>query len=72
MFDFRILKTQDGVEVFDFSLKTPYNALDPEEMLDYTQAEEFLYRLDLLKRRKSRKHRSWFSRLADAIFACIS
>ena len=36
MFNFRIITTADGNQIIDRSLKTPYNALTPTQMLEYT------------------------------------
>ena len=35
MFNFRIIDTPDGNQIIDRSLKTPYNALTPLQMVEY-------------------------------------
>ena len=35
MFNFRIIETPDGNQIIDRSLKTPYNALTPLQMVEY-------------------------------------
>lgn len=55
MFDFRIIICTDGTEVIDRSLKTPYNALTPLQMLEYTEMDEQLSLMDRMKRKVKRE-----------------
>ena len=51
MFDFRIINTPDGNQIIDRSLKTPYNALTPLQMLEYTEMDERLSFMDRIERK---------------------
>ena len=51
MFDFRIIETPDGNQIIDRSLKTPYNALTPLQMLEYTEMDERLSFMDKIERK---------------------
>ena len=42
-FNFRIIKSANGVEIIDNTLSTPYNALTPMQMIDYINVEDMLY-----------------------------
>ncbi len=71
MFDFRIIETMDGNQIIDRNLKTPYNALTPLQMVEYTEMDTRLYFMDKLKQKareeaeRQRKHlRNPFYRLA--------
>lgn len=50
-FNFRIIRTANGVEVIDDTLSTPYSALTPMQMLDYINVENSLY--------FSERHKKW-------------
>ena len=54
MFNFRIITTADGNQIIDRSLKTPYNALTPTQMLEYTELDNqmaFMDRMDRIERK---------------------
>ena len=55
MFDFRILIMEDGTEVIDRNLKTPYNALTPVQMMEYMEMDEQLSLMDRMKRKNKRE-----------------
>lgn len=55
MFDFRIIICTDGTEVIDRSLKTPYNALTPLQMLEYTEMDKQLSLMERLERKVNRE-----------------
>lgn len=59
MFDFRIINTQDGNQIIDRNLKTPYNALTPLQMLEYTEMDNQLAYMDRMERKAKaeRKHK---------------
>ena len=51
MFDFRIINTPDGNQIIDPSLKTPYNALTPVQMVEYIEIDAQLAIADIQKRK---------------------
>ena len=55
MFEFRIIICVDGTEVIDRSLKTPYNALTPLQMLEYTEMDKQLSLMERLERKVNRE-----------------
>lgn len=55
MFDFRIIICTDGTEVIDRSLKTPYNALTPVQMMEYMEMDEQLSLMERLERKVNRE-----------------
>lgn len=54
MFDFRIIDTLDGNQIIDWNLKTPYNALDPLQMVEYLEMDNRLAYMDKMEE-KARK-----------------
>ena len=56
MFNFRIINTQDGNQIIDRSLKTPYNALTPTQMLEYMEMDNSLAFMDRMERRGKKKN----------------
>lgn len=52
MFDFRIINTADGNQVIDRSLKTPYSALTPLQMVEYQEMDMQLAYMDRIERKK--------------------
>lgn len=52
MFDFRIIDTPDGNQVIDRRLKTPYNALTPLQMAEYTDVDVKLTIMDRMRRKE--------------------
>ena len=55
MFEFRIIICADGTEIIDRSLKTPYNALTPLQMLEYTEMDKQLSIMERLERKMNRE-----------------
>ena len=55
MFNFRIINTPDGNQIIDRNLKTPYNALTPTQMVEYTEMDNQLAIMDRLERKARRK-----------------
>lgn len=45
-FNFRIIKAENGIEVIDTNLSTPFSALTPTQMLEYTKVEDSLLFLE--------------------------
>lgn len=50
MFEFRIIDTADGNQIIDRSLKTPYNALTPIQMVEYHEMDMQLAYMDRMER----------------------
>ena len=50
MFDFRIINCADGTEIIDRSLKTPYKALTPLQMVEYLEMDHRLAYMDRMER----------------------
>lgn len=55
MFDFRIIDTQDGNQIIDRNLKTPYNTLTPLQMLEYMEMDNQLAYMDRIERKARQK-----------------
>lgn len=54
MFNFRIIRTAEGLEIIDRTLTTSSDLLNPFELMDYVKLEDTLAFMDR-KRRISRK-----------------
>ena len=54
MFNFRIIRTAEGLEIIDRTLSTSSDLLNPFELMDYVALEDTLAFMDR-KRRISRK-----------------
>lgn len=52
MFNFRIIDIADGNQIIDRNLKTPYNALTPLQMVEYTEMDTRLAYMDRLERKQ--------------------
>lgn len=60
MFDFRIIDTPDGNQIIDENLKTPYDALTPTEMVEYTEVDKSLAIMKRMeKKRLKEEERQW-------------
>lgn len=60
MFDFRIIDTPDGNQIIDTTLKTPYDALTPTEMVEYTEVDKSLAIMKRMeKKRRKEEERQW-------------
>lgn len=51
MFNFRIIDTPDGNQIIDQTLKTPYNALTPLQMVEYAEMDNRLAEMDRMERK---------------------
>lgn len=51
MFNFRIIDTADGNQIIDRNLKTPYKALTPLQMVEYTEIDAQLAYMDRIERK---------------------
>ena len=73
MFEFRIIDTADGNQIIDRNLKTPYNALTPSQMVEYTEMDNQLAYMDRLekKARKEAEHRQRVARNPFYRLACM-
>lgn len=59
-FNFRIINTPDGNQIIDETLKTPYVALNPVQMVEYTEVDNnlaYMRRLERQKRREADRQR---------------
>jgi hypothetical protein len=72
MFNFRIIICADGTEIIDRSLKTPYNALTPIQMVEYTEIDNNLASMDRMERkaRKETERKQKLARNPLYRFAC--
>ncbi len=55
MFNFRIIDTADGNQIIDRNLKTPYDALTPLQMVEYTEMDNRLLIMDRMERNERQK-----------------
>lgn len=55
MFNFRIITCPDGTQIIDPSLKTPYNALTPDQMQEYIEIDTQIAFMERLKRKAKRE-----------------
>lgn len=55
MFNFRIIDTVDGDQIIDRNLKTPYDALTPLQMVEYTEMDNRLLIMDRMERKERQK-----------------
>lgn len=51
MFKFRIINLPDGNQIIDRSLKTPYNALTPLQMVEYIEMDNQITYTDRMERK---------------------
>lgn len=52
MFNFRIIDTADGNQIIDRNLKTPYEALTPVQMVEYTEMDNRMTFMDRMERKR--------------------
>ena len=55
LFGFRIINLTDGTQVIDTTLKTPYSALTPIQMVEYIEVDTQLDYIDRMTRRAQRE-----------------
>jgi len=55
MFNFRIIDTEDGNQIIDRNLKTPYEALTPVQMVEYTEMDNQIAIMEKLERQAKRE-----------------
>ena len=71
-FDFRIIRCADGNDLIDETLKTPYAALNPVQMVEYTEVDNnfaYMRRLERQKRREEERQRKFTYKLFHKV-AC--
>ncbi len=73
MYDFRIIKCADGSEIIDRSLKTPYSALTPTQMIEYQEMNIQIAISDRMKRKAQREEERKIKRERNFLYrlACI-
>jgi hypothetical protein len=73
MFNFRIINLPDGNQIIDPSLKTPYNALTPLQMVEYQEMDVQLAYMDRMERkaREEAKQRQKLARNPIYKMACL-
>lgn len=64
MFEFRIIELQDGNQIIDRNLKTPYSALTALQMVEYVEVDVQLAIMDSM-RRKAMKEAARRRRIAS-------
>ena len=72
-FNFRIINTPDGNQIIDETLKTPYTALNPMQMVEYTEVDNnlaYMRRLERQKRREAERQRKFTYKLFHKV-ACV-
>lgn len=59
MFNFRLINMPDGNQIIDRHLKTPFSALTPMQMLEYSEMDNRLAYMDMLeqKARQEEEHK---------------
>lgn len=55
MFNFRIIRTEDGSQVIDRKLKTPYNSLTLIQMMEYIEVDAQLAYMERMERKQKRE-----------------
>ena len=55
MFNFRLINTPDGNQVIDTSLKTPYDALTPLQMVEYMEVDRHMAIMERMERKRQRE-----------------
>lgn len=54
MFQFRIIPCDDGTDIIDPSLKTPYDSLTPSEMVEYMEVDSAMHYIGIMRKREQR------------------
>ena len=55
MFNFRLINTQDGNQIIDTTLKTPYDSITPIEMIEYIEVDARLAYMELMEHKQKRE-----------------
>lgn len=64
MFDFEIVRNDDGTEVIDRTGCTFYDDLSPSELIDYNEVDDQLYAMEIAERKLRRKRKKELFRRA--------
>ena len=70
MFNFRLINTPDGNQVIDMSLKTPYEALTPIEMMEYMEVDRHMVIMERMERKQKKHHKQKNNLLWKIACAC--
>lgn len=71
MFNFRIINTPDGNQIIDRNLKTPYEALTPVQMVEYTEMDNNMLRMDRMEQKRSKKEKRSFATVLANVMSNI-
>ena len=55
MFNFRLINTQDGNQIIDTTLKTPYDSITPIEMVEYIEVDASIAYMEQMERKQKRE-----------------
>ena len=55
MFNFRIVELEDGNQIINRNLKTPYNALTPLQMVEYMEMDNQLAYMERMEKKQARE-----------------
>ena len=73
MFNFRLINTPDGNQIIDTTLKTPYDALTPIEMMEYMEVDarlEYMRRMEREQVKEAERKRKFTYKLFHKV-ACV-
>lgn len=73
MFQFRIIPCDDGTDIIDPSLKTPYDSLTPSEMVEYMEVDSAMHYIGIMRKREQRaaEHQQKLARNPLYRLACM-
>lgn len=71
-FNFRIIKQEDGTEIFDRSLSTTYDSITPFQMLEYIEADSQIAFMESIKRREQAERERYKRKLLHKAVALWS
>ena len=55
MFNFRLINTEDGNQVIDTTLKTPYSSLTPLQMVEYIEMDSQISYMERMERKQKKE-----------------
>lgn len=73
MFEFRLINLSDGNQIIDTTLKTPYDALAPIEMMEYMEVDarlEYMRRMERKQKRETERQQKFTYKLFHKV-ACM-
>ena len=73
MFNFRLINTEDGNQIIDTTLKTPYSSLTPLQMEEYIEMDNQLEYMERIERKQAREteHKQKFTYKLFHKVACV-